>query len=200
MRSVLLTLVLALVATVAVSVQAAEQAAKQAEPGAVEWFQDARFGLFVHWGVYSVLGKGEWVMHNTKMTVEEYEKLPPQFNPMKFDPKEWVAMVKNAGQRYITITSRHHDGFSMFDSKTSDYNIVEKTPYGKDEGTAYLHVLKVPDGGVLKLGAPPDGTRGVTTLDGKAIEGAKVEGGHLVVPIPEAIRNEIDTIVAVKLK
>jgi len=107
-------------------------AAKQAEPEAVEWFQDAKFGLFVHWGVYSVLGNGEWVMHRTKMTVDEYEKLPPKFNPVKFDPAEWVSMVKRAGMRYITITSRHHDGFSMFDSKTSDYNIVEKTPYGKD--------------------------------------------------------------------
>jgi len=412
-------------------------AAKQAEPEAVEWFQDAKFGLFVHWGVYSVLGNGEWVMHRTKMTVDEYEKLPPKFNPVKFDPKEWVTMVKSAGQRYITITSRHHDGFSMFDSKTSDYNIVEKTPYGKDvlkmlaeecdrqgvklffyyshldwwhpdyyprgrtgqhsgrpnegnwdnykryymaqvdelcsgrygeiggiwfdgwwdrldadwglaecydrihtaqpqalvgnnhhrepfpgedfqmfeqdlpgenkagfnkaevsaipletcltmnrswgynakdhkwkstkqcihylvgsagrganlllnvgprpdgtiqpeavkrlaemgewlkrngrsiyatrrgpyaaddwgvstmskdETTVYLHVLKLPDGGVLKLGAPPDGIQGVTTLDGKAIEGAKIAGDQLVIPIPEAIRDEIDTIVVVKLK
>src|SRR5262245_60183141 len=66
-----------------------------------EWFQDAKFGLFVHWGVYSVLGKGEWVMNNDKMPVSEYQKLPAQFNPIRFDAAEWVAMVKAAGQRYI---------------------------------------------------------------------------------------------------
>jgi len=97
-----------------------------------EWFQDARFGLFVHWGVYSVLGDGEWVMNNRKIPVADYEKLPAQFNPLQFDPAEWVALVKAAGMKYITITSKHHDGFAMFDSKVSDYNIVARTPYGKD--------------------------------------------------------------------
>ena len=96
------------------------------------WFQDARFGLFVHWGVYSILGDGEWVMNNQNISVDEYEKLPAFFNPIDFDPKEWVSMVKQAGMKYITITSRHHDGFSMFDTKMSDYNIVDSTPYGKD--------------------------------------------------------------------
>ncbi|MEO6727210.1 MAG: alpha-L-fucosidase [Blastocatellia bacterium] len=96
------------------------------------WFQDAKFGLFIHWGVYSVLGKGEWVMNNDKMPVNEYEKLPAQFNPTEFDPAEWVAMAKAAGMKYITITSRHHDGFAMFDSKISDWNIVQRTPYQKD--------------------------------------------------------------------
>lgn len=96
------------------------------------WFQDARFGLFVHWGVYSILGDGEWVMNNQNISVEEYEKLPQFFNPIDFDPVELVAMVKDAGMKYITITSRHHDGFSMFDSKATDYDIVDSTPYGKD--------------------------------------------------------------------
>ena len=97
-----------------------------------EWFEDARFGLFIHWGVYSVLGDGEWVMNNQNISIEEYEKLPSFFNPVYFDAEEWVLMAKGAGMKYITITSRHHDGFSMFDSKASDYNIVKKTPYGKD--------------------------------------------------------------------
>ena len=97
-----------------------------------KWFQDAKFGLFVHWGVYSVLGDGEWVMNNQNISIQEYEKLPSFFNPTEFDPKKWVKMAKDAGMKYITITSRHHDGFSMFDSKASDYNIVKKTPYGKD--------------------------------------------------------------------
>ena len=97
-----------------------------------EWFQNARFGLFVHWGVYSILGDGEWVMNNQNISISEYEKLPTFFNPIDYDPVEWVSMVKEAGMKYITITSRHHDGFSMFDTKMSDYNIVQKTPYGKD--------------------------------------------------------------------
>lgn len=97
-----------------------------------EWFQDARFGLFIHWGVYSVLGDGEWVMNNQQIPVATYEKLPAFFNPTAFDAKEWVDMAKAAGMKYITITSKHHDGFAMYDSKVSDYNIVNSTPYKKD--------------------------------------------------------------------
>ncbi|MBL7816621.1 MAG: alpha-L-fucosidase [Saprospiraceae bacterium] len=97
-----------------------------------EWFQDAKFGLFVHWGVYSVLGDGEWVMNNQKIDKKNYQKLPAFFNPTEFDPKEWVSMVKAAGMKYITITSKHHDGFAMFDSKQTDWDIVDRTPYKKD--------------------------------------------------------------------
>jgi alpha-L-fucosidase len=97
-----------------------------------EWFQDSKFGLFIHWGVYSVLGDGEWVMNNRKMTVADYEKLPEHFNPTEFDPAEWVRMVKAAGIKYITITSKHHDGFAMWDSKVSDWTITKRTPYKKD--------------------------------------------------------------------
>src|SRR5262245_5390813 len=75
------------------------------------WFQDARFGLFVHWGVYSLLGQGEWVMNNDKIPIAEYEKLPPRFDPTRFDADEWVKIAREAGARYITITSKHHDGF-----------------------------------------------------------------------------------------
>jgi alpha-L-fucosidase len=97
-----------------------------------EWFQDSKFGLFIHWGVYSVLGKGEWAMNNDKMTVAEYEKLAANFNPAEFNPAEWVSMAKDAGMKYITITSKHHDGFAMWGTKRSDWNIVDRTPYGKD--------------------------------------------------------------------
>ncbi len=97
-----------------------------------EWFQDAKFGLFVHWGVYSVLEDGEWVLHNKKMTLEEYEKLPPRFDPVNYNPAEWVGLAKSAGMKYITITSKHHDGFAMFDSKVTDWDIVDRTPYRKD--------------------------------------------------------------------
>ncbi len=97
-----------------------------------EWFQDAKFGLFVHWGTYSVLGDGEWVMQTQRMTINEYERVPEQFNPIRFDAAEWVSMVKAAGMKYITITSKHHDGFAMWDTKQSDWDIVDRTPYGKD--------------------------------------------------------------------
>jgi alpha-L-fucosidase len=96
------------------------------------WFRGARFGLFVHWGVYSVLGEGEWVMNNKGMTVEAYERLPVRFNPVKFDAAEWVALAKAAGARYITITSKHHDGFAMFDSRLTDWDVSDRTPYRKD--------------------------------------------------------------------
>jgi alpha-L-fucosidase len=96
------------------------------------WFQDATFGLFVHWGVSSLLGKGEWVMEKSKIPVSEYEKLPPQFNPTGFNAEEWVKTAKEAGMKYITITSKHHDGFCMFDSKLTRYDIVDATPYAKD--------------------------------------------------------------------
>jgi len=97
-----------------------------------EWFRNAGFGMFIHWGTYSVLGDGEWVMENHKMPITEYEKIPPQFNPTEFNAAEWVALAKSAGAKYITITSKHHDGFAMFASKQSDWNIVDRTPYKKD--------------------------------------------------------------------
>ncbi|MEM9185404.1 MAG: alpha-L-fucosidase [Planctomycetota bacterium] len=97
-----------------------------------ERFQDAAFGVFIHWGVYSVLGDGEWVMHKKKMTVDEYRPLAARFNPTGYDPAEWVALFKRAGAKYITITSKHHDGFAMWDSKQTDWDIVDATPYGKD--------------------------------------------------------------------
>ncbi|MFL6415516.1 MAG: alpha-L-fucosidase [Bryobacteraceae bacterium] len=104
----------------------------EANLAARQWFQDARFGLFIHWGVYSVLGKGEWVMNNDKMSIAEYSKVPPQFNPVQYDPAAWVALAKSAGMRYITITSKHHDGFAMWATKQNHYNIVDSTPYRTD--------------------------------------------------------------------
>jgi alpha-L-fucosidase len=97
-----------------------------------QWFQDAKFGMFIHWGVYSVLGDGEWVMNNQRIDKQTYQKLPAFFNPIDYNPKEWVAIAKAAGMNYITITSKHHDGFAMFDSKLTDWDIVDRTPYKKD--------------------------------------------------------------------
>ena len=97
-----------------------------------EWFRNAGFGMFVHWGVYSVLGDGEWVMENRGIPVSEYEKLPRDFNPTEFDAAAWVSLAKSAGAKYITITSKHHDGFAMFATKQSNWDIVDRTPYKKD--------------------------------------------------------------------
>jgi alpha-L-fucosidase len=96
------------------------------------WFQDAKFGMFIHWGVYSILGDGEWVMENRQINRKDYAKLPSFFNPTKFDPAAWVALAKASGMKYITVTSKHHDGFAMFDSQLTDWNVVARTPYGKD--------------------------------------------------------------------
>lgn len=97
-----------------------------------EWFQDAKFGLFIHWGIYSVLGKHEWVMETDGIDIPTYEKVADFFNPTAFDAESWVLMAKNAGMKYITITAKHHDGFAMYDSKVSDWDIMDRTVYQKD--------------------------------------------------------------------
>ncbi|KPK82434.1 MAG: alpha-L-fucosidase [Gemmatimonas sp. SM23_52] len=96
------------------------------------WFQNAKFGLFIHWGIYSVLGSGEWVMEVRRIPAAHYERLAELFNPTEFDAEEWVSLAKSAGMRYVTITAKHHDGFAMFDSELTDWNIVDRTPYGRD--------------------------------------------------------------------
>lgn len=95
------------------------------------WFDSARFGMFIHWGASSVLGHGEWVMNNRNIRVPEYQRLQQIFNPIGFDAKKWVSTAKNAGMQYITLITRHHDGFSLWDTKQSDWKITN-TPYGKD--------------------------------------------------------------------
>jgi alpha-L-fucosidase len=88
--------------------------------------------MFIHWGVYSQLAQGEWVMQQRAIPVDNYEWLASAFNPVKFDAREWVALAKAAGVQYITITSRHHDGFSMFATKATRYNIADWTPFKRD--------------------------------------------------------------------
>ena len=94
-------------------------------------FQDMKFGMFIHWGAFSVLGDGEWVMNNRKIPVKDYKRLIQFFNPIDFDAKKWVATAKDAGMKYITFISRHHDGFSNWDTKASEWKITN-TPYSKD--------------------------------------------------------------------
>ncbi len=97
-----------------------------------ENFQQMRFGIFIHWGVYSMFGQGEWFMNNANVNHTEYAKAASAFYPHEFNAKEWVGIIKGAGAKYVCFTSRHHDGFSMFKSEQTQYNIADATPYGKD--------------------------------------------------------------------
>ena len=116
----------------------------QAQPNdaKMQWWKEARFGLFIHWGIYSVPagtwngkqipGIGEWIMNRGKIPMADYQKFAAQFNPIKFNAEEWVKMAKDAGMKYIVITSKHHDGFAMFKSKADAFNIVDATPFKRD--------------------------------------------------------------------
>jgi len=98
------------------------------------WYRNAKFGMFIHWGPYSVAGvEASWpiLTPNGEITEAEYRALPARFNPVKFDPEAWVDLARKAGQRYMVFTTKHHDGFCMFDSEYTDYKIT-RTPYGKD--------------------------------------------------------------------
>ena len=119
---------------------AQEQAANSSDER-MEWWREARFGMFIHWGLYAVpagehegkqiKGIGEWIMSRAQITRDEYEKFAPQFNPTKYDADAWAQMAKQAGMKYIVITSKHHDGFCLFDTP-GQYDIVDATPYAKD--------------------------------------------------------------------
>lgn len=108
----------------------------------MKWWREARFGLFIHWGIYSVPagtwqekqipGIGEWIMNRGKIPVADYAKFAEQFNPVKFDADSWVRLAKEAGMKYIVITSKHHDGFAMYKSATSPFNIYDATPFKRD--------------------------------------------------------------------
>lgn len=108
----------------------------------MQWWREARFGMFIHWGVYSVPagtyqgqrigGIGEWIMNRAKIPVAHYKEFARDFNPVQYNPDDWVKLAKDAGMKYIVITSKHHDGFGLFDSKVTDWDITDATPYGKD--------------------------------------------------------------------
>jgi alpha-L-fucosidase len=133
-------LIVALLATAAFAQQTAQDQRMQ-------WWREARFGMFIHWGLYSALG-GEWegldygkemgggsaehIYYRTRITRDQYKALATQFNPVKFNAAEWVRIAKDAGMKYIVITSKHHDGFSMYGTKASPYNIVDATPFKRD--------------------------------------------------------------------
>ncbi len=108
----------------------------------IQWFKDAKFGLFIHWGLYSQLagnwngkryyGSGEWIMNQAKIPAATYAKVAADFNPVRFNAEEWASLAKEAGVKYMVITAKHHEGFAMFDSKVSDFTIVKASPYKKD--------------------------------------------------------------------
>lgn len=108
----------------------------------MQWFREAKFGLFIHWGLYAIPagewkgqpipGIGEWIMNHAKIPVKEYEQLAGQFNPVQFDAERWVQMAEDAGMKYIVITSKHHDGFAMYHSAVTKYNVFDATPFHRD--------------------------------------------------------------------
>ncbi|WP_316813762.1 alpha-L-fucosidase [Pedobacter heparinus] len=108
----------------------------------IQWFKDAKFGMFIHWGLYAKLagewkgkryyGSGEWIMSQARIPVSEYKKVAHTFNPVKFNAEEWAQLAQDAGIKYMVITAKHHEGFAMYDSKVTDFDIVEATPYKKD--------------------------------------------------------------------
>jgi alpha-L-fucosidase len=104
---------------------------KQVSAQGLQEFQDIRFGMFIHWGLYSILGRGEWVLHVEQIPLADYRPLAQQFNPTRFNAEEWVNTAADAGQKYIVITSRHHDGFSMYNTALSDYKVTN-TPFRRD--------------------------------------------------------------------
>jgi alpha-L-fucosidase len=128
-----------------VAARAQSTAPRPPDPGRekrLEWFREAKYGMFIHWGLYAVpagewkgqrcLGLGEWLMNRCKVPVRDYEGLARQFNPVKFNADAWVQLAQDAGMKYMVITSKHHDGFAMFKSAVSKYNVADATPYQRD--------------------------------------------------------------------
>jgi alpha-L-fucosidase len=106
-----------------------------------QWFRDARFGMFIHWGLYSLLARGEWVMHQEAIPAETYDRLADRFHPAGFDPATWVDLARRAGQRYMVLTTRHHDGFALFNSQASEFTSV-KTAAGRDFVREYAEACR----------------------------------------------------------
>jgi alpha-L-fucosidase len=119
-----------------------ETESQEARDARVAWYREAKFGLFIHWGLYAIpagrwkgepiAGIGEWIQNRAKIPVAEYAALAPRFNPVKFDAEEWVTLARDAGMKYVVITSKHHDGFALFRTQVSPFNIVDGTPFKRD--------------------------------------------------------------------
>ncbi|MCL5128536.1 alpha-L-fucosidase [Algibacter sp. L4_22] len=137
-------LLLALVVALNTNVGFAQSSSKKklSDDERMEWWRDSKFGMFIHWGAYSIIGGergtkiagggAEWAMDKLDYTIEDYEKFPEMFNPQLFDADAWVSMAKNAGMKYIVLTSKHHEGFALWDSKVSDYDVMDTSPFKRD--------------------------------------------------------------------
>ena len=106
-----------------------------------EWFRNDRFGMFIHWGLYAIPARGEWVMSKEKMTVDEYRKYFEEFNPTEYNPREWAKLAKEAGMKYVVLTAKHHDGFCLFDSKLTEYKSTN-TKIGKDLVKEFVEAVR----------------------------------------------------------
>jgi alpha-L-fucosidase len=115
--------------------------AYQARMDRSEWFRDARFGMFIHWGLYSIPARGEWVRSSERMSIEDYQVYFDEFNPVNFQPREWARLAKAAGMKYAVLTAKHHDGFCLWDTKTTDYQAT-KTPAQRDLVREFLDAFR----------------------------------------------------------
>ncbi|HOD03083.1 MAG TPA: alpha-L-fucosidase, partial [Clostridiales bacterium] len=117
-------------------------------PGDTSWFVQDRFGMFIHWGLYALPARHEWVKNIEKTPEDIYQRYFDRFNPDMYDPKEWAAYAKNAGMKYVVLTSKHHEGFCLFDSQFTDYKATN-TPYGKDLVKEFVEAFRAEG---LKIG------------------------------------------------
>ncbi|MCK9222827.1 MAG: alpha-L-fucosidase [Limnochordia bacterium] len=107
----------------------------------MQWFNEARFGMFIHWGLYAIPARGEWVRSNERIPKEDYQPFFHEFNPTEYDPKQWAKLAKEAGQKYVVMTAKHHDGFCLFDSKLTDFKATN-TPAGRDLIKEYVDAFR----------------------------------------------------------
>ena len=163
--ALLLSIIMVLVLMMACTNTPKKEGEVEATSGDAErmaWWREAKFGLFIHWGVYAVpAGKygdntnhGEWIMHSARIPSAEYKEYASQFNPVKYDPKAWVKVAREAGMRYIVITSKHHDGFALYPSDVTDWDVVDATPYGKDLLGPLVDEAQKAENGILLFPGP----------------------------------------------
>ena len=136
-----LALLIILGITSGVSAQQQSTISDDAAASRIQWWRDAKFGLFMHWGVYSIPGRGEWVQWDEQIPVNEYAKLAGQFHPDKFDPDAWAAIARSAGMKYTVLTSRHHDGFALFDDPGSNFTAVKSAAH-RDFVAEYVTAIR----------------------------------------------------------
>lgn len=106
-----------------------------------KWMMDDRFGMFIHWGLYAIPARGEWVRSNEEISIEEYQSFFDEFNPINYNPEKWAKLAKKAGMKYAVMTTKHHDGFCLFDSKLTDYKAAN-TPAGRDLIKEYVDAFR----------------------------------------------------------